>query len=103
MKITQGCVLMSLLIILNIISSNPIPSAQPFTAEMVAAGYGGMAAGYMMTAAGSIMAAALLAKGLLLGSLFQPDKKKEVPVHVHYYRRYGGYAGQYGGYAGQYG
>ena len=42
----------------------------------------------------------LLFLGLLLGSLFQPDKKKEVPVHVHYYRRYGGYAGQYGGYAG---
>ena len=56
---------MFLLIILNIISSNPIPSAEPFTAEMVAAGYGGMAAGYMMTAAGSIMAAALLAKGKL--------------------------------------
>ena len=59
---------MSLLIILNIISSNPIPSAEPFTAEMVAAGYGGMAAGYMMTAAGSIMAAALLAKGKLFVS-----------------------------------
>ena len=42
----------------------------------------------------------LLFPGLLLGSLFQPDKKKEVPVHVHYYRRYGGYGGQYGGYAG---
>ena len=72
---------MSLLICLNIISSNPMPSAEPFTAEMVAAGYGGMAAGYMMTAAGSIMAAALLAKGIFFVSSLQ------LP---HYSIRYGG-------------
>ena len=73
---------MSLLIILNIISSNPIPSAEPFTAEMVAAGYGGMAAGYMMTAAGSIMAAALLAKGKLFVSCQHLH-----PYHVKNLRR----------------
>ena len=52
------CLLVILSPYLSIISSTPIPAADPFTGlEM-------MTTGYMMTAAGSMMAAALLAKGI---------------------------------------
>ena len=90
------CLLVVLLPYLSIISSIPIPAADPFTGMEM------MTTGYMMTAAGSMMAAALLAKGidpdncltdfshafvgLLLGALIPKKAKKPAPVYV-YYRR----------------
>ena len=52
------CLLVILVPYLSIISSTPIPAADPFTGMEM------MTTGYMMTAAGSMMAAALLAKGI---------------------------------------
>ena len=51
------CLLVILAPYLSIISSTPIPAADPFTGMEM------MTTGYMMTAAGSMMAAVLLAKG----------------------------------------
>ena len=99
------CLLVILAPYLSIISSSPIPAADPFTGMEM------MTTGYMMTAAGSMMAAALLAKGIdpdngltdfsfafigfLLGALIPKKAKKPAPVYVYYRRGYTQHA-QYG-------
>ena len=99
------CLLVVLLPYLSIISSIPIPAADPFTGMEM------MTTGFMMTAAGSMMAAALLAKGIhadtglaefshafigfLLGALIPKKAKKPAPVYVYYRRGYTQHA-QYG-------
>ena len=99
------CLLVILVPYFSIISSTPIPAADPFTGMEL------MTTGYMMTAAGSMMAAALLAKGIgpyigltdfshafigfLLGALIPKKAKKPAPVYVYYRRGYTQHA-QYG-------
>merc|ERR1712106_414356 len=97
--IRQMLLALAVLGVFSSIFSTPIPAADPFTGMQM------MTTGYMMTTAGSMMAAALLAKGFLLGALIPKKAKKAVPVYAHYNYR-GGYArhAQYGhGHDAQYG